>query len=140
MLLNEYIIFFTFFNFWQYFVENINWQFPRWHPLTRHRAPSLFISILCTFTAFSHQFLHTHTLYVTVLNWLFVQNILKLVKIIRAKQRLDLWHQTFLQYLTKHLKHLSSKINLSFGTWTLLEIRYHPTELDSGKYCDCIIF
>ena len=80
MLLNEYIIFCAYFNFWQYFVEILIDNFPddsRWHA-TEPRV------CLSQFSAHSQLFptsFYTHSLYVTVLNWLFVQNILKLVKI-----------------------------------------------------------
>ena len=129
------------FIFW-IFVDNINWQFPRWHTLTRHRASVCLSrhSILRTFTSFSHHFrCSVHTLcYTSKLT--FCPKHFKTCKD-KSESNKDLTSGTRHFYNiwpnTEHLKHLSSKINLS---WTL-EIRYHLSSilenLVIALYLDC---
>lgn len=112
----------------EYFVWNINWQFPRWHIVTRHRARVCLSphSILRTFTSFSHHFrCFVHTLcYSSKLT--FCPKHFKTCKD-KSEPNKDLTSGTRHFYNiwpnTEHLKHLSSKINLS------LKIRYHPSSI-----------
>ena len=83
-------------------------------------------------------FAAAHTLYVTVPNWLFVRNILRLVKINPSPTKIwplapDIFTIFDQTHWTLKTPQLQNQFILDSGD----KISSH---LSSGKYCDCIIF